>query len=209
MARPKQEHDESKVALLDAARRLLASGGPTALTVRQLAADAGLSTMAIYSRYGGKDGIVNALYVEGFERLAAAMNDAGMTDDPMVDLDRSGRAYRRFALDHPTSYAVMFQNVVPDFQPSDDALVVAAGTLDLLAQLVRRAIDAGRIAPDDPQMLAALLWASQHGIVSLELGHSAPPWIDFAALQDRAHVALMRGLASDSSSVTDGSPAPR
>jgi AcrR family transcriptional regulator len=197
MARPKQEHDETKVALLDAARRLLAGGGPTALTVRQLAADAGLSTMAIYTRYGGKDGIVNALYIEGFERLASAMNEAGETDDPMADLDRSGKAYRRFALDHPTSYAVMFQNAVPDFEPTQAAQVVAAGTLDLLAQLVQRAMDAGRIAADDAQMLAALLWSSQHGIVSLELGHNTPPWIDFADLHDRAHRTLMRGLAID------------
>jgi AcrR family transcriptional regulator len=197
MARPKQEHDETKVALLDAARRLLAGGGPTALTVRQLAADAGLSTMAIYTRYGGKDGIVNALYIEGFERLASAMNEAGETDDPMADLDRSGKAYRRFALDHPTSYAVMFQNAVPDFEPTQAAQVVAAGTLDLLAQLVQRAMDAGRIAADDAQMLAALLWSSQHGIVSLELGHNTPPWIDFADLHGRAHRTLMRGLAID------------
>jgi AcrR family transcriptional regulator len=194
VARAKGDLDETKIALLDAARRLLAEEGASALTVRRLAAEAGLSTMAIYSRYGGKDGIVDALYIEGFERLAEAMRGARMTKDPIGDLDRCGQAYRSFALANPTSYAVMFQNVVPDFHPSEAAMVTAAQTLDLLAQLVQRAIDAGKFAPGDASALAGLLWAAQHGIVSLELGDSAPPWINFNDLHIMAHQSLMHGL---------------
>jgi AcrR family transcriptional regulator len=196
MARPKQQHEETRAALLDAARRLLAAEGAGALTVRRLATEAGLSTMAIYSRYGGKDGIVNALFVEGFDQLAAAMNEVTPTDDTRADLARCGDAYRSFALAHPTSYAVMFQNAVPDFEPSEESLEVAARTLDLLAQQVQRAIDDGSFESADTQHLAALLWAAQHGIVSLELGGHAPPWIDFNTLHSLANEALMRGLSN-------------
>ena len=61
--------DEQGQALLDAASELLASEGAGGLTVRRIAADAGCSTMGVYSRFGNKDGVVDHLYMEGFRRL--------------------------------------------------------------------------------------------------------------------------------------------
>ncbi|MGZ4674264.1 MAG: TetR/AcrR family transcriptional regulator, partial [Ilumatobacteraceae bacterium] len=55
--------------LLKAASDLLATEGPAALTVRRIATAAGVSTMNVYSRFGGKDGVVEHLFVEGFHRL--------------------------------------------------------------------------------------------------------------------------------------------
>ena len=45
--------------------------GPGALTVRRIAAAAGMSTMNVYSRFGGKDGVLDELFVDGFRRLGA------------------------------------------------------------------------------------------------------------------------------------------
>src|SRR4051794_24641041 len=90
MARPL---DEQGHALLDAASRLLSTEGPGALTVRRIATEAGCSTMGVYSRFGGKDGVVEELYKEGVERLFAAM-DLEESDDPLEDLRRCGLNYR-------------------------------------------------------------------------------------------------------------------
>ena len=79
-------------ALLAAAHRLLAEDGPSALTVRRLAAAAGVSTMNVYSRFGGKDGVVEELFVDGFRRLSAQMAHAPVTDDPFADLSAVGTA---------------------------------------------------------------------------------------------------------------------
>ena len=89
-------------ALLKAADTLLASEGASALTVRRIATEAGMSTMNVYSRFGGKDGVVEHLFLQGFALLAEAMNEVPETDDPMLDLSICGAAYRRFALDHAT-----------------------------------------------------------------------------------------------------------
>ena len=61
--------------LLKAASDLLATEGPGALTVRRIANAAGVSTMNVYSRFGGKDGVVEQLFIEGFTRLGAGMSD--------------------------------------------------------------------------------------------------------------------------------------
>src|SRR5687767_9518288 len=106
-------HDEVAQTLLKAASDVLAAEGATALTVRRIAAEAGVSTMNVYSRFGGKDGIVEHLFIEGFSRLRDAQ-DVGVTDDPMDDLRRVGVGYRRFALDNPTYYAVMFERAIPN-----------------------------------------------------------------------------------------------
>ena len=60
-------------ALLDAASEMLVHGGPDAISLRKLAARVGTSTMAVYTAFGGKDGLIAALFMEAFDRLA---NDA-------------------------------------------------------------------------------------------------------------------------------------
>ncbi len=181
--------------LLTAARDLLASEGAGALTVRRIAKSAGMSTINVYSRFGGKDGVVERLYVDGFRLLARAMDEAGTSDDPIDDLRRCGQAYRRFALAHTTLYGVMFDRVVPDFEPSPAAARVAAGTLDTLAQRVDAAMRAGgRTPPHDPLQAAAIVWATCHGVMSLESKHAGPDAFDWAQIFTDACTAVLVGL---------------
>ena len=99
------EVDDVGETLLRAASDVLAAEGPSALTVRRIAADAGMSTINVYSRFGNKDGLVEHLYIQGFERLTAAMSEVSVTADPLADLAECGVAYRRFALDNGPAYA--------------------------------------------------------------------------------------------------------
>src|SRR5215467_4809505 len=95
MARPR---DEQGRRILEAASELLSKEGANALSVRRIAAAAGCSTMGLYSRFGGKDGVVDELYAEGFERLVEAMRQNPLTDDPLADLRRGANCYRETAL---------------------------------------------------------------------------------------------------------------
>jgi len=191
------ERDAETQALLDAAAGILATEGPEALSVRRIAARAGCSTMLVYSRLGGKHGVVEALFVAGFERLAAEVRAGRTTADPIADLRRCAQRYRRFALDHPTSYAVMFERAVPDFEPSTDAHLVAAATLGELAIKIERAIREGFFPDQDPLELAACLWAALHGVVTLELKGAGPPDIDWPRRFSEVVDAMLRGLAVD------------
>ena len=117
--------------------------------MRRIANEAGVSTMNVYSRFGGKDGVVDHLFIEGFTRLADGMRSVVATDDPLADMTSCGLSYRQFAIDNPTLYSVMFDRVVPDFQPSIEAQVIAASTLELLADADRTG-DERRIACAPP-----------------------------------------------------------
>lgn len=165
--------DPTRDALLAAASGLLAADGPDALTVRAIAERAGCSTMGVYTHFGGKDGVVEALFVEGFQRLGEALTSAPLTDDPLDDLRAGCAAYRRFALDNPTHYSVMFERHVPGFEPSAESMIHAHATLVLLEGRVQRCLDAGVIdaGHGNAQEIAYSVWATGHGLMSLELHH--------------------------------------
>jgi AcrR family transcriptional regulator len=60
-------------ALVDAAERVLVRDGLPGLTVRAVAAEAGVAPMGVYNRFGSKDGLVAAVLVRGFDGLRAAV----------------------------------------------------------------------------------------------------------------------------------------
>lgn len=155
-------------ALLNAASQLLAAEGPGALSVRRIAEAAGVSTMGVYSRFGGKHGIVEALWRQGFEDFSALLHASTGTDA----LDRlvvGARRYREFALAHPTTYGIMFQQAVPEFVPSTDAVEFSQASFATFVGYVADAIDDGYLAEADPTEVAQSIWATLHGLVALEL----------------------------------------
>ena len=161
--------------LVDAAGRILAAEGVGALTLRRLAQTAGTSTMAVYTLFGDKQGLLAAMYREGYRRLGAAMADAAQgVDDPLEAMVRYGRAYRAAALANPHLYDLMFGRPVPAFQPDADAQAVAEATFRPLVAGAQRCLDAGAFIGDDAERIAFHLWAVSHGMVSLELAGHLP-----------------------------------
>jgi AcrR family transcriptional regulator len=133
------------------------------ITLRSLVAGTGVSTMAVYTHFGGMDGVWQALRQEGFTRLAARYATLEMSADPVEDLAVLVVAYLGNALDHPDLYRVMFD---ASFDLED--LKAAEATLEHLVRAADRAKDAGRFRADtDPRELATQSWVIAHGLVSL------------------------------------------
>jgi len=158
-----------ETALVDAASDLLEREGPDALSIRRIAAAAGVAPMGVYNHFDSKAGIIEALFVEGFERLRRAMVTLSEIDDPAEALFEGGRRYRALALAHPMAYQVMFLRAVRGFEPSEEAKETAARAFDGLVGTVERAMRAGIVAEGDPAMTSQMIWAAIHGWVSLEL----------------------------------------
>ena len=67
MGRPREHDERTRAALREAAERLVAAGGPGALSVRAVAEEAGTTTRAVYSVFGSKEGlVVDALARDAF-----------------------------------------------------------------------------------------------------------------------------------------------
>jgi AcrR family transcriptional regulator len=174
--------------------RVLAERGAAELTLRRVAEAAGASTMGIYTRFGSRAGMLEAIYRRGFELLRDALVEARDAAAAQSRIMALGIAYRRFALANPPLYALMFERPLPDFDPSPAARTEALGmTFGLLTDEIA-----------DPAR-AYLVWTTVHGIVSIELTHALRSplpgfFIDFPAAGERLLLdgvgALLRGLSA-------------
>src|ERR1700691_2854482 len=88
-------------ALLTSAADILETEGPEGLSVRRIAAAAGVAPMGVYNHFASKFGIIEALFVQGFERLGQAMITLDDIEDPIEALREGGWRYRALALAHP------------------------------------------------------------------------------------------------------------
>jgi AcrR family transcriptional regulator len=160
--------------LVAAGLRVLDEHGPAELTVRRIADAAGSSTMGVYTKFGGRAGVLEAVYCRGFELLRATLAEVPEAADPIRHLLDLSRAYRRFALANPALYAFMFEQPVPDFEPSPALRAEALDTtFELLVVTVRRAVAEAALPDVDPVHTSVLVWCVAHGMVSLELTNAA------------------------------------
>jgi AcrR family transcriptional regulator len=105
MATPTQRNMRDE--LLHAAVGLLDDHGPDALQTRKVAAAAETSTMAVYTHFGGMRTLITEVANEGLRQFDAALSIPD-SDDPVADLLLCGGAYRRFAIQRPHLYRLMF-----------------------------------------------------------------------------------------------------
>jgi AcrR family transcriptional regulator len=189
-------HTEAlRAELIDQAGKLLRAEGPTAVTLRRLADAAGTSTAAVYTLFGDKAGLIEQMYIEGFERLEATVAETPTTTEPLQDLLAIGHAYRRAALRSRHLYELMFGRPVPGFAPSPRARAVAEGSFQPVIAAAARCVERGAFRPDtDPEDAAYHMWALAHGLVTLEIHHTLP--LKRAEFERRYAAAMSATIAS-------------
>ena len=165
--------DDRRRRVLEVAARLLAEEGPHGLSLRRIAAESGGSTQIVYTLFGGKPGLADALYAEGFRRLGASMGAALDAAPPPGDPERLlalGRGYRAFARAEPAFFSVMFGRGIPGFTPARATRATGrALTLGRVVQAAQECLDAGTLVDADATELARTCWATTHGLASLEV----------------------------------------
>ncbi|SDU39870.1 TetR/AcrR family transcriptional regulator [Jiangella alkaliphila] len=176
MGRPRLHDEALRDRLLSSAAATVTSTGVRSLSLRALATQARTSTAAVYSLFGGKPGLVTAVYQRAFTRFGEQLALAGVSDDPVEDIVRLGLAYRDGALADPNGYLIMFGDEVRPSEVEPEVARAGASTFEPLLDAVRRAVRAGAFpASPPPESIATALWANVHGLVSLELGDMMPP----------------------------------
>jgi AcrR family transcriptional regulator len=183
---------DTREEILRAALAILSEQGHGGLTVRNVAARAGCSTIGVYTWFGGKDGLVDAILIDGYERFAAALRAARPTRSTLGVLVGQGRAYRKWALAHRTSYEVMFMGAVPGHEPSDEASAAGLVAFALLHDAVVDAQSRGLVRPGNADAIALTMWGLVHGLVAIELTRAQPA--ELTTLHDRAFDAAMRTM---------------
>ena len=154
--------------LCAAAEAVLVREGPGGVTIRAVAAEAGIAPMGVYNRLGGKDGLVDVLLIKGFDRLREAI-ESGREPDMAVRLRSCGMRYREFALANPNFYAIMFEDAFLHEHDNPEVEEHAKAAFGGLVRIVELSAAAGVIAAPDPVEVGQQIWSALHGAVALEL----------------------------------------
>jgi AcrR family transcriptional regulator len=195
MPRPRKHNEETRAEMIVAAERLIAASGPEALSVRDIAHEVGTSTWAVYSLFGSREGLLEAVAVQAFGVLDAGLRELPETDDPAADLVEAGtRMYRRFVLEHPWLFRLAFQRVVPDLELGPEFFEARASAWVLLEHRLQRLKDAGRLGDRSVQEGAVQFNALCEGLGNAELRGGTLVQGDQEPVWRRAFEALIRGF---------------
>jgi AcrR family transcriptional regulator len=150
--RPAPDLDLRRDQVIRVARDLAESGGWAGVTIRRLAGELGVTQPVLYSAFAGRQALLDAVALNGFDDLAAALEAADAS--PMARM----RAYLDFAAAHPRVYEAMFS------LPSGLAFAV-----DHTPEPLQRAFRGIRDAfPDADGTRAEVAWSTWHGLATLE-----------------------------------------
>jgi len=169
------------------------TGDDSALTLRGVARRLGIAAPSIYRHFTDVDELKMAVVQRSFAEFARARDAASHDgDDPAAALLARCRAYTAFALANPGPYRYLFSQHAPTGDPARPP--VDLPVFQALAESISRCQQAGLArAGDDPQWLAAQVWAALHGLVLLRLNAPGFPWPGpLEQMADQAVARLIR-----------------
>jgi AcrR family transcriptional regulator len=206
-------------SIKDAALAQLEAGGPSAVSLRGVAREVGVSPAAIYGYFDSLDDLFTALITDGFNDQADAIEAAvdAHAGTPIGTRMLAGLlAYRRFALDNAARFRLCYFAPIPGYEAPADAPSMTAAlrvTVPYL-RILAEGWESGELEPaprgpvvdtskfeerfglaltSDQLRSATECWGEFHGLVALELsGAIHEKWTDPAELYE----ANMRAMIS-------------
>ncbi|MDP3749113.1 MAG: TetR/AcrR family transcriptional regulator [Phenylobacterium sp.] len=179
--------------LCQVAEKLFAEKGPDAVTMRQLAAELGVSPMTPYRYFADKEDILAAVRTNGFNRFADALEGAYASARGVRAKGAAvGEAYVTFAFEHPQTYKAMFDLNQPHEENYPDLVAAALRARATQTSYVKDLIAEGILA-GDPEEIGRMFWAAAHGAVGLELAGKLPAGTA-RGLHRHMNGALAKGL---------------
>ena len=166
-----------------AATRMFDARGPEGFTMRELAAELGVSAMTPYRYFKDKEDILAAVRARAFNRFAEALENALLVEPE--DEGAVYRAYVSFAFGEPAAYKLMFDLTQPDENLYPDLVRANARARTTMTDYVRHMIDAGKFV-GDAGLIGHVFWAVLHGAIVLKLAGKLTPEYDFERISDEA-----------------------
>jgi len=157
-------HGHLRAALLDEAERTLREQGIDALSLRDLARQAGVSHAAPRRHFADRQALLDALAEAGFTRLGAEVSAAidGAGKDYQARLRAAATAYVHFATADAALLQLMFSEKNSRTLPEPSVRLFAT-----VSGLIDQGQQAGVLPPGDPDRLRLLLLATLQGVAAL------------------------------------------
>lgn len=108
MNRRERLREATRTEIRQLAREQLIKGGPSAISLRAIARDMGMTAAAIYRYYDSLEALTDDLCADRYAALTKEVVAAqqGQTE-PVERLREACRAFRRWALDHPQEFGLI------------------------------------------------------------------------------------------------------
>lgn len=149
------------------ARQQLADAGPGALSLRAIARQMGTASSALYRYFASYDDLIGALCADAYDSVADALamaRDAQPAGNHAQQWLAICHAYRRWSLDNPADFALIFGTPIPGYQASPEVTSESAGRFTAVAlETYLSAVEAGSADPQRTQVpesiAAGELWS--------------------------------------------------
>ena len=196
---------------MDAARAMFSAEGYDAVSMRRIAEQIEYSAAAIYAYFPDKESLFREICRTDFGTLLDAFKELAQVNDPLVRIYLTGHGYISFGMHHPSHYRMMFMRECPPIPPEAQDLAKMDDPNEDGYAFVRAAVidalDAGLLRAEfvDPELVTQTIWATVHGVTSIEITFRNDPWLDLRPLEHRRTMALdlvMSGILRDPSQLT-------
>ncbi|MCF4166063.1 TetR/AcrR family transcriptional regulator [Zavarzinia compransoris] len=208
--------DQRRSQILEAARQLFIEEGVVKVSMRRIAARAGVTPTLIYHHFADKESLLLAVCEDFFlgliEASEASLAATLATDEPFARLRHLMRGYVDFGLANPDVYRLVFMTPLaglkreklshhshrarPGDTPPPEEESFGMRAFALLEDEIRRLIEAGALKPAEAGTLAEIVWAAGHGIVSLLITHGDFQWTATDALITLSIDSILHGIAA-------------
>lgn len=178
-------------SLLQAADAVLRRDGADGVTVRSVATEAGVAPMGVYSRFGSKEGLMDALLVRALGEVRVAVAARGESD-PVERLRASARRYREWALQNPAHYQAIFlsQTGIQSAEVTAELMTV----FDAGCANIEYGMAHGVLRVGDPREMVSRFWCATHGAITFEL-HRLIVTADADSMFEAVLDMVIQGLA--------------
>ena len=154
--------------ILAAARALFERAGPDAVSMRRVADAVGITPMAIYRHFPGREALLKRIGDDSFSEIARHWDARKSGGDPIAQLLALQLIYLDYALAHPHLFDHAFSVRRDDARRfPEDFRARHSPTLNVVHDAVVEAQQAGALRAGDPWDIAMTLWAHSHGLVAL------------------------------------------
>ncbi|RNF82663.1 TetR/AcrR family transcriptional regulator [Montanilutibacter psychrotolerans] len=182
--------------ILRAARSLFERDGADAVSMRRVAEAVGITPMAIYRHFQNREALLRRISDDSFHEIAHHWSARSQGQDVIARLMAVNRIYLDYALAHPHLFDHAFSSKRNEARRfPEDFRDRRSLTLNVVADAVADAMDAGALRRDDVWDVAMTLWAHTHGLISLyRAGRFSYDEAAFRTFYDASLGRLLDGL---------------
>lgn len=160
--------------ITDIAIERIRKNGVQQVSLRQLAADCGVSPTAVYRHFHNKEHLLAHIARLGFDNLYQQLQQASNSGSTVED-QVLGRAitYIQFAIDNPCYFDLMFGPYIANRIEHPELDKAMKATFRLLEETTRDSID-NNLHHGDPEFISYHSWSIIHGLAMLITSKQIP-----------------------------------